>query len=270
VTTVGGNPDLEPETADTLTTGIVVRPGFESPWFRDLQFTVDWYRIEIDDAVTFINTLTAVDNCFDPTFNPSFAADNYWCTLFGRDSATGQIVNAVDTYRNLATSMTSGVDLQLDWRMPVGPGELGVGWYVGWVDEFEVQTTSDVPAEQFAGTIGGFVGSYPEWKWLMDVRYAWRDFEVGLAWRFVDSTVDTSRSFFKTTDVTVPHKDYFDLDASYSVNDGWFDGLTIRAGVENLTDELPPIFPNGVLANTDPSQFDVLGRRYYVTLALHF
>ena len=53
-------------------------------------------------------------------------------------------------------------------------------------------------------------------------------------------------------------------------DDGWFDGLTIRAGVENLTDELPPIFPAAWVANTDPSQFDVLGRRYYVTLALQF
>ena len=60
VTTVGGNPDLDPETADTLTAGIVVRPGFESSWVRDLQFTIDWYRIEIDDAVTFIDALTAV------------------------------------------------------------------------------------------------------------------------------------------------------------------------------------------------------------------
>ena len=271
VTTVVGNPDLDPETADTLTTGIVVRPGFESPWFRDLQFTIDWYRIEIEDAVKFINTLTAVDSCFDPTFNPGFAADNYWCTLFGRDSATGEIVNAVDTNRNLATEKTSGVDFQLDWRLPVGPGELGVGWYVGWVDEYEVQTTSDVPAEQFAGTIGGFAGSYPEWKWLMDLRYAWRDLEVGLAWRYVDSTVDTSRfDIFKTTDVTVPHRNYFDLDAGYTFEDGWFDGLTIRAGVENLTDEQPPIIPNWAAANTDPSQFDVLGRRYFVTLALRF
>ena len=68
----------------------------------------------------------------------------------------------------------------------------------------------------------------------------------------------------------MPHKDYFDLDASYTIDDGWFDGLTIRAGVENLTDEQPPIFRTGSNANTDPSQYDVLGRRYYVTLALRF
>ena len=143
LTTVGGNPDLDPEKADTVTAGIVVRPGFESPWVRDLQFTIDWYRIEIDDVVTLVDAGTAVLNCFDPTYNPAYAADNYWCTLFGRDPATGEIVGAVDTFYNLATSMTSGVDFQLDWSLPVGPGELGVGWYVGWLDEFDLQTTSE-------------------------------------------------------------------------------------------------------------------------------
>ena len=67
LTTIGGNPDLDPETADTVTAGIVVRPGFESPWVRDLQFTIDWYRIEIDDVVTQLNADTAVLNCFDPS-----------------------------------------------------------------------------------------------------------------------------------------------------------------------------------------------------------
>ena len=269
LTTIGGNPELGPETADTVTAGIVVRPGFEAPWVRNLQFTIDWYTIEIDDVVTRVDAANAVLNCFDPTYNPAYVADNYWCTLFGRDSATGEVIGAIDTFYNLATSMTSGVDFQLDWHLPVGPGELGVGWYVGWLDKFELQATSSTPADSFAGTIGGFAGSYPEWKWLANLRYAWRDVDVGLAWRYVDSTVDNSR-FFKTIDVTIPHKDYFDVDASYTIDDGWFDGLTIRAGVENLTDEPPPIIPFWSNANTDPSQFDVLGRRYYVTVALHF
>lgn len=48
------------------------------------------------------------------------------------------------------------------------------------------------------------------------------------------------------------------------------EGLTLRAGVENLTDEDPPIFPSWVAANTEPSQYDVLGRRYYVNLTYRF
>jgi len=140
---------------------------------------------------------------------------------------------------------------------------------VGWLDEAALRTTTGIPADQFAGTIGGFAGSYPEWKWLANLRYTWHDFDVGLSWHFVDSTVDTSR-FFKTTDVSVPSRDYFDIDAGYSFGGGWLDGVRIRAGVQNLTDEAPPIIPLYANANTDPSQFDVLGRRYYVTMTLQF
>jgi len=70
-------------------------------------------------------------------------------------------------------------------------------------------------------------------------------------------------------DYTVPSFDYLDLFASYVVDQGVLDGLTLRAGVENLADEDPPLVINGG-ANTDPEQYDVLGRRYYVNLTYRF
>jgi outer membrane receptor protein involved in Fe transport len=48
------------------------------------------------------------------------------------------------------------------------------------------------------------------------------------------------------------------------------DGLRIGAGVENVTDEDPPAFPSYIAANTDPSQYDVFGRRYYAGLRYSF
>jgi outer membrane receptor protein involved in Fe transport len=48
------------------------------------------------------------------------------------------------------------------------------------------------------------------------------------------------------------------------------DGLTLHAGVENVTDEDPPLVPTQVQANTDPSQYDALGRRYYLNLSYRF
>ena len=47
-------------------------------------------------------------------------------------------------------------------------------------------------------------------------------------------------------------------------------GLTVRGGVENLTDADPPLIPTQVAANTDPSQYDVLGRRYYLSFSYRF
>jgi outer membrane receptor for ferrienterochelin and colicin len=48
------------------------------------------------------------------------------------------------------------------------------------------------------------------------------------------------------------------------------DGLTLRAGIENIADEDPPIFPSWIAANTEPSQYDLLGRRFYVNLSYRF
>jgi outer membrane receptor protein involved in Fe transport len=48
------------------------------------------------------------------------------------------------------------------------------------------------------------------------------------------------------------------------------DALELRAGVENLTDEKPPLYTAGVQMNTDPSTFDVLGRRYFLRANMKF
>ncbi|MDQ1345535.1 MAG: iron complex outerrane recepter protein, partial [Pseudomonadota bacterium] len=61
-----------------------------------------------------------------------------------------------------------------------------------------------------------------------------------------------------------------DLFASYVIDQGVLDGLTLRAGIENLTNEDPPLVASPIQANTDPSQYDVLGRRYYLNLTYRF
>ena len=266
----GGNPDLDPEKADTLTAGIVLRSPFESPRLAGLQLSLDWYRIEIDDAITYLATGASVVNCFDPALNPGLAGDNFWCTQFHRDPANGTVADAFDAPVNLAATQTSGVDVALDWNLPLGPGSLGVQWLIGWIDSFEVRAAPGSPPEEFAGTVGGFGGSYPEWKWLLGLRYSWQGLDAGVRWQYVDSMRDGVRGYPFENDYVVPHQDYFSLDVGYAIEDGWFDGLTVRAGVENLTDEDPRSSRRGWTANTDPSQYDVLGRRYYVNLTLRF
>ena len=71
-------------------------------------------------------------------------------------------------------------------------------------------------------------------------------------------------------DFEVPSQDYLDLYASYAFNEGPMGGLTVGFGVENLGDQDPPIYPSYVQANTNPSQYDVLGRRYFLRLSYGF
>jgi outer membrane receptor protein involved in Fe transport len=264
---VGGNPDLKPETADTLTAGIVLRPSSSNRWLQQLQFSIDWYRIEVEDAIQTPAVATAVERCYDATFNPGFSVDNAYCQFFRRDPATGNIVDAKEIYRNIGLLSTSGIDVQFDWKVDVGPGAMAVNWLVSYVDSFEVSDGPGIKAQDTLGTVGLSVGgARPEWKWNLRADYTWSGFDVGAQWRFVDSMMDADPE----TQFNVPSRDYFDAFIGYDFDEGALSGLSVHAGVENLTDEQPPIFPTSVQANTDPSQYDTLGRRYYARLTYRF
>jgi outer membrane receptor protein involved in Fe transport len=60
--------------------------------------------------------------------------------------------------------------------------------------------------------------------------------------------------------------DYFDLNGSWDLNDN----VSLRLTVNNVTDEQPIVYSPGVQANTDPSTYDTLGRRYSIGLTARF
>jgi outer membrane receptor protein involved in Fe transport len=261
----GGNPDLDPETADTLTFGTVLQSWSDNPWFSAMQLSVDWYRIEVDDAISTVYAYEYVPLCFDSRSNPGFDVDNELCGYFARDSVTGEIEDFGDIYRNIVGYTVSGIDTQFDWRFGAGPGEVGVNWLVSWLSEFETREYEGLPPEDRVGRTGRDIGgSLPEWKWNLNLRYDWGPATVALQWRYIDGMRDID------WDYEVPSYDYFDVFASYEFEAGPLAGLTLRGGVENLADEDPPLLPTQVQANTDPSQYDVLGRRYYVNLSYRF
>ena len=262
----GGNPDLGQEQADTYTLGLVFSSPSDRPWLADLQVSVDWYRIEVEDAIAEVLANEFVPNCLDPAFNPAFDVSNVWCTYFGRDPVTGDIVDAEELYRNVAGVTAEGVDLQLSWRFDAGPGQVRANWLVSWLDSFERLSAARAPAVEYAGTIGSTLGAaLPEWKSMLTFGYDWRGIGVTLYWRRIDSVQDIEVPEFE-----VPEYDYFDLGATYTFETGVLEGLMLRAGVDNLTDEDPPIYPTYVQANTDPSQYDVYGRRFHVGLTYRY
>jgi len=261
----GGNPDLQEETADTLTFGLV----FRSPWeglMENFQASIDWYQIEIEDAIDAVSAATFIDRCYDPAFNPTFDVNNFYCSFFTRNTVNGEITAAAETQQNLAAIKTSGVDLQFDWAFDVGPGRLAVNWVGSWLDKWDQQELPGDSFTQYAGTIRGTIGTaFPKWKWTMNLNYAIAGVGLNARWRYVDNMTDQSETEFK-----LPSISYFDVAASYGFQSGMLDGVTLRAGVTNLTDKLPLIYPSYVQSNTDPSTYDVLGRRYFMAVTYTF
>jgi iron complex outermembrane recepter protein len=130
----GGNPDLDPETADTLTLGLVLRAWSERPLWSSMQLSVDWYRIEVEEAIVQATALNYIPLCFDARTNPGFSADNEQCRLFSRNPASGDIVDLQDTYQNIVGFEVSGIDLQFDWSFAAGPAmSASTGWPPGWI-----------------------------------------------------------------------------------------------------------------------------------------
>lgn len=262
----GGNPDLDPESADTLTVGFVLRSWSDRALLSSMQLSLDWYRIELDDAIVQVSAAEYVPLCFDARVNPDFRADYELCRWFSRDAGNGEIVDLMDINQNVVGAEVSGVDAQFDWSFGAGPGTVAVNLLASWLDYYEVVDVEGLPVVDRTGQLGLFIGgTRPEWKGNLNLSYAWNWLTLGGRWRYIDSMQDRD-----VPDFTVPGYDYFDVFASVAIGQGVLTGLTLRAGVENLTDEEPPIFPSAIAANTEPSQYDLLGRRYYVNLTYRF
>jgi iron complex outermembrane recepter protein len=261
----GGNPELSEETADTLTFGVVLRSQSDNPWLSSLQASVDWYSIEIDDAISVVNASIFVPRCYDPAYNPTFSVDNEFCSRFSRSSFNGEITGAAELQENIGGFRTSGIDVQVDWAADVGPGRVGVNWIASWLQKFDQQDLPGDPFLERGGTIGSQVATaFPDWKWTFSLSYDIANLDLTARWRYIDDTVDLDESTFQ-----LPSVSYLDFTASYTF-ESMIPGLRLRGGVTNLTDKDPPNYPGAIQSNTDPSTYDVLGRRYFVSAIYKF
>lgn len=264
----GGNPDLTEETSDSWSAGLVYQSQFQSPWLSGLSASIDYWNIEIVDAIGAITVDQQLQGCFNATGeNPNFDPNNSYCQLFQRDPLSGNVFNTIENNANLGALRTSGVDLQVDWRFNLGDigapnwGTIDLNTVVSWLENREDNVVEGGVFTDRTGTIASSFGNtFPEWKSLSSINWANGPFSVGARWRRVGEM-----TVFGGGD-TLPAIDYFDLNGSWSVNDT----VSVRAGVNNLTDEEPNVFSPGVQANTDPSTYDVLGRRYYVGMTAKF
>lgn len=265
----GGNPDLTEETSNSFTAGLVITSPWDgSPWLSGLSASIDYYNIEIENVIGTIGASAQLQGCFNAQGqNPTYDPNNGYCLLFDRDPLTGNVNQAREVNGNLATLKTSGVDAQFDWNVVLAEigapdwGSLNVNVILGWLETRERQDAQGGPFINRTGTIDSVFGNtFPEWKSLTSVNWSNGPFTVGARWRRVGEMTQFG------TDVEIPSKDYFDLNASWDVTDA----ISLRATVNNVADEEPAIYSPGVQANTDPSTYDILGRRYSIGLTAKF
>jgi outer membrane receptor protein involved in Fe transport len=261
-----GNPELEPETADTYNFGLSWTSRSSAQWLSGLSASVDYYSIEIKDVISVVPGLSALSKCYNlDGSNPTYDVNNQFCQLLTRD-ANGLLQLIETPYLNLGGLKTEGVDLQLDWQVALNDRWTAhFNTAVGYLLDYSVQTLPGSAFQDFTGTntIAAnhtVSNSFPEWKALTTVGVGFGPLSTSVRWRWQDAMEDvTSVTTPATPGKGVATYNLFDFFASYDFSTSW----QLRFGVTNLTDE-GPVTVSSSQTGTDTAVFDVLGRSYYM------
>lgn len=254
-TRVGGNPDLDPESADIVTAGFVYEPS----WLQGASVTADYYDIEIQDAIATLGADFVLTQC---------QQTGQFCDLIQRfDAASGGVVGfprVVDNrFTNVGGVDTAGVDIGLAYRgLETEFGLFDATVEATYIDQYDkIQADGSVipHAGRFIDDQDGWFG---RWKANVGVRWHYKGWNANYQLRWIKGAEESFHDQItaEVLDRTVSGRTYHDLQAGYRFPDS---GLSVRLGVNNLTDKEPPLSLDGFNDNTDVRTFDTVGRFWY-------
>lgn len=259
----------EPETADTLTAGVVWQAPSYGP-MTNAVVTLDYFDIEIKDVIDEFSPQEILDNCYilgDPTE----------CAKINRVGGTLSTVGAgIDLFTtNLDFERTEGIDFNVatDWDLGE-QGSLDVNFVMTYLLTQESQSSATAPLIDCLGKFGNDCQPTPELRF--NTRGTWRrgPATASLQWRYIGEVdiQDSQRAGTFDGFEQIDAINYFDLSGSYAINDT----VTVSANIRNLLDEEPPLVGNGAgstarnSGNTFPGTYDTIGRTYTVGLRATF
>ena len=283
---VGGNQNLGPETSTSTTFGFVYSPH----WLEGFDVSLDWWKIELNDAIITVSGQTVLDQCYR-------AGDSASCALITR-TAAGDIADLIAGPLNIGEFNTEGYDLTLSYRLPeTAWGKFSFVWDTTYLSKFEQDLDGDgvVTDDPVAGEAGNQVGEYFQnsnnWRIRSNLAIRWDLNDFGATWNarfYSEQEEDCSaipavqRPFVCSGD---PNRFYNDEsgtpqlrpqnhigarvynDASVYWNAPWNARITV--GVNNILDQDPPTFVNAFANSFDP-QYEIPGRMYYFRYSQKF
>jgi iron complex outermembrane receptor protein len=282
---LAGNTDLDPEQGTTVTLGVAWQSPWDSQWLGRLRGSVDYWNIKIEDAILTPTPNQIVAQCFNYYgTNPTYDVNNVNCDgilrvggdiLWIYNPATGYDAFTAD---NGGSQQASGLDFQVDygfdleWLGLTNWGTVRVNALISYLIEFKQQDPIEGVKElDFAGSASyfgaGLGTSYPEWKSTITTTWDVGDFSFQARGRFIGEMTNRLAIEFPGETFTGPDSIwYWDVAGEWGITDN----VAIRLGVNNLFDEDPQTYSPNVQSGTDPSTYDVVGRRVFGGVKLRF
>lgn len=253
------NRDLGAETSEQYSFGIVFAP---TP---KLSFTLDYYNITLEEAITSLTTQQVLDfeyNCFQAgvTCNPATQGSTI------RDPQTGELLRAFAPVVNQANVETDGIDFDATWGFGTGIGDFTLNGAVSYVLSYEEEV---IPGEGMRDVLGYVNDSQnsgtPEMRGNFGVNWSYQDVFAGVTAYYIDSfkactapPAGLPDSESGAGDCSRKIDSFTTIDLQLGYNLPWNGTVTI--GGRNITGEEPPLDP---VFGTDQYSIRLHGQGYY-------
>ncbi len=258
LTTVGGNENLKPESAETFTLGLVWQPEFAS----GLSVTVDYFDIKITDAIRSIPGSTKLAVCYaTPNLAHPFCASS----SFTRSALTGEVNFLSSQPVNTGEERMSGVDIGVRYGFDLMGRRATLDWNTTYLGEYVVTPFPGAEEIRYDGRVGGGTGGYPHWR--SNAAFSVQDERWTATWsvQWIGEAQDFNA---KPGEIGYEAPNVFYHNAQFAYRLG--DNADIAFGVDNLFDEKAPFVKSWTDGNTDTMTYDLLGRRGYLRLSYRF
>jgi outer membrane receptor protein involved in Fe transport len=271
---IGGNSALVPEEADTWTVGVVLQPDLGSA--GRLRLSVDYYDIQLDNAVSTLGGQVIVNGCANGI--------GTLCDLITRNSA-GTITQVINRNINLGSLITRGWDIEALYTLPlnVWGGDISVRGLATIVDDLITNSASGTVDR--AGMNGSPVSApsgVPRYTLNGYLTFNSDRVTAQLQVRHISGGVYNA-------ELVGPGQEGYDPLKANSINDNeigawtyvnvnasvnvWKRGsqkLEIFGVVNNLFDKDPPVDAPSSFGPTNNVLYDVLGRTYRMGARFQF
>lgn len=281
-----GNVNLKPETSISKTVGFVYSPS----WLVGFNMNLDYYHIEVDNAIQPLQGTTILNNCYVLGVQSA-------CNKITRNSnGLGGIKQLLDPVTNIGGTITSGFDFGFSYVLPgtsIGQFRVGLdGTYINRYEQLYPSATgqgflvTNLLGIERGGTVFPF--GMPRWKanaslnWSMGNWSAdWKVYYIGSLTESCSDFLDgTPNSFANMGVCSNPNYQdnslstnylgktvYHDASVTYNI-EPW--NTTVSFGINNIFDKMPPVSTQVQLNSFDPTLYRVPERFFYARVGVKF
>jgi iron complex outermembrane recepter protein len=229
------DPNLQPETSESLTVGFVYNPS----WLEGAELTVDYYDIEVEEAIARIGAQKILNDC-------AVDASSVLCERIDRDE-NGNVTDLRNGLENQSTYLVKGVDAYAAYRLP----DTAYGSFKVYVDGSYV-IDSEINGDEYVGMQWGDAG-YARIKASSGIDWMSGDWNANYQARYVHH-MRTYYSQFYTAEEGFNQRigSYIVHDVSVGYNISAYNAK-VTVGVENLfaKEPQPEGLNNGYSASTN-------------------